>query len=541
MQHFANRSVLFAIASLPALSLAVSSVPMGDETMLLQRNFSAVVKVASPPAEAASKWPILVPLRRESVPVVRNGKTLSHKTSYSGKISLGRPAQDFRVVFDTGSGHVVVPSTGCPSESCVVHKQYNMTASSTAIPINVDGTAVPADEYGDQATIGYGTGKVTGEFASEQVCIGGDGTGEGKTCVEVGVVMAVEMTTQPFKSFLFDGIFGMSLDALAVSPHFSFFSRLASASLGAASQFGVFLAAGEGVETEVQSEIALGGYNARRTLTPLKWARVAKKDMGYWQIKIQEVRIGNVTLDMCKDGSCHGIVDTGTSHLGVPGAHINRFTSALTADGVEGEDCRNTDGPSVELVIDGFTLSLSPRNYMRPLSLPPGVSVGSTRGVSLDSHSAGEPSPASSAASGAASSAAPSPASSASPAVPAANEQQAVSAGKHTCAPRIMPVNLPEPLGPNLFILGEPLLHRYYTVYDWQEPRIGFGLAASPQNKALAQQGDDGEEIYSFMQVSITVSVTYRKGGPRGGPRGRAVPALPMIGGSDLDFGALSL
>merc|ERR1719356_769568 len=51
------------------------------------------------------------------------------------------------------------------------------------------------------------------------------------------------------------------------------------------------------------------------------------------------------------------------------------------------------------------------------------------------------------------------------------------------CMPRLMPVNLPAPLGPNLFILGEPLLHRYYTVYDWQAARIGFGYAAIEQNR----------------------------------------------------------
>ena len=34
-------------------------------------------------------------------------------------------------------------------------------------------------------------------------------------------------------------------------------------------------------------------------------------------------------------------------------------------------------------------------------------------------------------------------------------------------------VKLPQPLGPKLFILGEPVLHRYYTVYDWQEKKAG--------------------------------------------------------------------
>jgi len=45
-----------------------------------------------------------------------------------------------------------------------------------------------------------------------------------------------------------------------------------------------------------------------------------------------------------------------------------------------------------------------------------------------------------------------------------------------------MPVRLPEPLGPKLFILGEPVLHRYYTVYDWENHRVGFSLANNRRN-----------------------------------------------------------
>merc|ERR1719353_2618713 len=112
-------------------------------------------------------WPFLVPLHRESVPVVRNNVTVSHKTSYSGVISIGMPAQEFRVVFDTGSAHVVVPSSDCINDTCLEHRRYNAAASSSSLAINVDGTAVPEDELCDQVTIGYGTGTITGEFMKE--------------------------------------------------------------------------------------------------------------------------------------------------------------------------------------------------------------------------------------------------------------------------------------------------------------------------------------------------------------------------------------
>merc|ERR1719238_1029302 len=77
------------------------------------------------------------------------------------------------------------------------------------------------------------------------------------------------------------------------------------------------------------------------------------------------------------------------------------------------------------------------------------------------------------------------------------------------CRPRIMAVNLPEPIGPDLFILGEPLLHRYYTVYDWSAERVGFGISATEKNeKALALAGSRDEArrpIYSLVQVKVMV------------------------------------
>merc|ERR1719375_3003717 len=67
--------------------------------------------------------PHLIPLQKESTPVIRNNKIVSHKSSYSGKIAVGFPkAQEFRVVFDTGSAHIVLPSSDCKDEACLVHQ-----------------------------------------------------------------------------------------------------------------------------------------------------------------------------------------------------------------------------------------------------------------------------------------------------------------------------------------------------------------------------------------------------------------------------------
>jgi len=200
--------------------------------------------------------PMMITLRRESVPVKRQGKVVSFKTSYSGVIGVGAPIpQPFRVVFDTGSGHVVVPAATCESDACLVHQRFNMTASQTAVPINADGTPVPDGELCDQVDIGFGTGQITGEFVRDKVCLGFPSNPEegsvlqsnasGQTCLEMNVVMAVKMSTQPFKSFNFDGIMGLGLSSLALSDEFSFFDLVAKSGKVRSAHFGVFLTEGD--------------------------------------------------------------------------------------------------------------------------------------------------------------------------------------------------------------------------------------------------------------------------------------------------------
>lgn len=405
--------------------------------------------------------PFIIPLRRESVPIRRQGKVVSFKTSYSGIISIGAPvAQEFRVVFDTGSGHVVVPSVGCQSEACLAHKSFNMSSSETAIAINADGTQVPPNELCDQVTIGFGTGEVTGEFVRDQVCLGNETKGSfGPGCIEMHVVMAVEMSTQPFKSFLFDGILGLGLSSLALSDEFSFFQLMNNSGQLSSPQFGVFLTEGEKGE---ESEIAIGGYNSNRILDDLRWSPVALTELGYWQVRIVNVRVGGELLDVCKDGTCRGVVDTGTSHLGIPTPYDLQFAELLTRDADDLLDCRLVQAPVIEFELESTNITLSASNYMRRLPLREGVNVGSAT-VAFNDENGTTSSP-----------------QVAAPPAPELDEN-ATNVTRH-CRPKLMPVNLPEPVGPKLFILGEPVLHRYYTVYDWAQLRVGFSLANTDQN-----------------------------------------------------------
>jgi len=459
--------------------------------------------------------PHLVALRRESTPVRRHGKVASFKTSYSGTIRVGKPAQEFRVVFDTGSGHIVLPAAECTSETCMKHARFDISKSETAVAINADGTAVANSDVTDQIAIGYGSGEVTGEFVRDEVCVG---EGEQNTCVVANIVMAIEMSPQPFKSFNFDGIVGLGLSNLALADSFSYFNMLAGGNKLGVPHFGVFLSEGEEGE---ESEIAFGGHNPTRLLQPLHWVPVAMPELGYWEVHIKAIRIDGRELDVCKDGTCRGVVDTGTSHLGVPAPYNVEVSELLTQDAGDLFDCRLVKAPEIEIELPGMNLTLNARNYMRRLPLREGVTVGSPTGVVLEGQNAQVAAPTQQAV------------------VPPEEEENAADV-KRQCTPRVTRVNLPEPLGPKLFILGEPVLHRYYTVYDWEKLQVGFGLSNSRQNTqdlsssgrgalpddvemllmqetvqtfrrpSMHTDGDDDEDEMLFIQV--TVSVVIQRG-----------------------------
>jgi hypothetical protein len=366
-----------------------------------------------------------------------------------------------------------------------------MNKSSSATPINVDGSVVPPGEMCDQVKIGFGTGSVTGEFVRDTLCLGSASEGgaqwRDRLCIETNIVTAVEMSTTPFKNFGFDGIMGLGLQVLALSPEFSIFHMLTQGNALGAPHFGVFLTDGEHGET---SEIAIGGHNPVRLQEPLAWSPVANPELGYWLVDIVAFRVNGEEMDFCKDGSCRGVMDTGTSHLGVPAPHDKMIAQMLTADAGDLSDCREVQAPVIEIEIKGFNITLEPENYMRKLPLSKGVSVGSSKGVALPSQA--------------------SVTTTLPPSLVGADGNEV----DRYCRPRLMPVNLPAPVGPHLFILGEPVLQRYYTVFDWKGLSIGLGLSSSAQNvkkkqQLLTENQPISDEILMF-QVTITVSPVQR-------------------------------
>jgi len=423
--------------------------------------------------QLTSPGQFVVKLHKQRVPVKGETGTVSYKNVYFGNIFIGSPTQEFTVVFDTGSGHVVVPSIACKSATCRAHRRYDSKASLSAIDVDYDGTLVNPGSPRDQVTVAYGTGEVTGQFVSDRLCLSQaaeakkpDATShhlrsntvhkasslaetqiahqEQGDCLTLRVVTATEMTHDPFHSFSFDGVLGLGLDALTLAPEFSFFGQMVAQGRVAKSTFGVFLGDGE----DEQSEICFGGYLPER-LHPankvISWSPVAKPEMGHWQVQINSIRVGNRTLSFCDDGQCRAVVDTGTSLLAVPQDFAADLQDELAAhlrdppsSGQQSIDCMQAEGAVLHFDIEGLTVSLGAGDYARPSVMLKGDADEETG-------------------------------------APNAIDKKMSEA---KCQPTIMPIDMPAPIGPKLFIWGEPVLRKYYTVYDLAEKKIGFGLAA---------------------------------------------------------------
>jgi len=295
----------------------------------------------------------------------RSTSKVVHKTAYYGKLEVGTPRQSFTVVFDTGSGNLMVPSTYCNSRACSMHKRFNRKGSATAEDIEADGSPSRKGAPRDQITVTFGTGEISGIFLQDDVCIG-------SLCTNVRFVGATEETEDPFSSFNFDGVLGLALPQMSQGPEFSVMDRMVESKVLKQPLFSVFLS-----DSDLESsEITFGDIKEDHMASHMFWEPVSR-DTGYWQVQIADITINNQKQHLCSN--CQVAVDTGTSQLAGPTSVINDLSRRLDVK----TDCSNyRDLPKLGFVMGDHILNLSPQDYvdkgpdgcqvsLMPLDVPP--------------------------------------------------------------------------------------------------------------------------------------------------------------------------
>lgn len=489
-----------------------------------------------------------VKLKRQLIPLHTQGGIVQHKSAYYGDISVGSPKpQTLSVVFDTGSGHLVLPSALCRSSMCKRKRRYFRKHSLSAEDVDVIGQSAHFDEGAprDSLTIAYGTGQVTGILVRDYVCLGkadpreqsakgqallqaaarstdshlvvqeddADAAGAGglKTlasealgmvatrakeltdaaatvgkdgCTDLAFIAALRLTSDPFGTYEFDGVLGLGLEGLSQAPAFSFMNSARSSGAWVGNP---------GFEHTFSVFLAVGDNE--------------ESDITFGGIKPEHLKPG---VEM----RWHEVRDTKEGYWQVKIDEIR--ANGKTLDYCKDGTCRAVVDTGTSLL--GVPASIGPQLLARmrhPASTDdgscslPGPSlqfvVGGTTLI-LNPEDISRPEVASDPAfewteeGGLIVRQHPAGAAGATLArrqsqqqeVPGSTKMRSLelAGGSPTCVPMLMYMTLDTPLSKKTFVFGEPVLQKYYTAFDSNPsgPRIGFGEAKHTSPRAPQRQ-----------------------------------------------------
>jgi saccharopepsin len=270
-----------------------------------------------------------------------------HKTEYWGKLYVGTPAKEFSVIFDTGSGNLILPSTKCTSLACNSHQKYEQSASKSSVRVGKLGESVELNpDQKREATIKFGTGKIHGQFYQDKLCLGQD-----SACMNANFIGTDYESDMPFDQCSFDGIMGLGFKDLSMGEGFNMVDDIVKQSALPSNKFSVYLTDDGG------SEISFGGYKRSQAASDVLWAPVTRQS--YWQIGIDDVTFNNKKTGLCSN--CQVAVDTGTSLLAGPSQVVEQLGAKLNLK----EDCSNFNQlPLLGFSLGNKVLNLMPDDYI---------------------------------------------------------------------------------------------------------------------------------------------------------------------------------
>lgn len=270
-----------------------------------------------------------------------------HSSEYYGNIAIGSPPQIFNVVFDTGSGNLLIPSIECTDEACVSHNRYSSSNSSTATEMAFADGNTPANENSerDVVTITFGTGEISGMFVRDDVCLG-------SICTKAMIVTATNESEEPFNRVPFDGVFGLSLPQMSEGANFNVLDCFIKEKALDKNLFSVYLG-------DDNAEITFGAYKKEYMAEDLFWVPISRP--GYWQVEIADISIGGKGMNLCSSGGCQVAVDTGTSLMAGPSNIVHKLIDLLQVK----SDCSNfATLPKLGFLVGDRELTLDPEDYV---------------------------------------------------------------------------------------------------------------------------------------------------------------------------------
>uniref|UniRef100_A0A3B4UAJ3 pepsin A n=1 Tax=Seriola dumerili TaxID=41447 RepID=A0A3B4UAJ3_SERDU len=262
-------------------------------------------------------------------------------TTYYGVIGIGTPPQFFRVLFDTGSSDLWVPSVRCTSSACDRHGKFNSSASST-FQAGTNPFYISYNSGFAAGSTGYDIMKISDLYVEHQVF--------GLTETE-----AVFLGSVPW-----DGILGLAFPSMSLEGGTPIFDNMWNQGKIPQNMFSMYLSSS--VEGSV---LILGGTDPSYYTGDINWIPLYHAT-NFWNIQIQSITINGNTV-ACS-GGCEAVVDSGTSLITGTSKDINNINGWLGASpgqyGDAAVTCSNMNLlPNIVFNINGYSFSLPPSAY----------------------------------------------------------------------------------------------------------------------------------------------------------------------------------
>jgi len=259
----------------------------------------------------------------------------AYNTQYSGEIEVGTPPQKIRVIFDTGSSNLWVPSGRTLEEAQMLssHQGFFATESETFHSLK------------QEFSIVYGSGPVAGWYCDDTIQIG--------DLKLPNLTFAIVDQFQGLGSIytqgsIFDGILGLGFGSLSVDQIPTVMKELNASGMLHEPVFGFYL--GE----DQDGQFVLGGVDPEHYVGDFNFVPVTSP--AFWEIALDGIKIASDTTSswsMVLSKSKSAIVDSGTSLLVGPEAEVQAIAAILGAQKVNNLYVIDCWGPSPTIA---FTL-----------------------------------------------------------------------------------------------------------------------------------------------------------------------------------------
>jgi len=261
---------------------------------------------------------------------------------YFSEITIGTPPQTFKVILDTGSSNLWVPSQQCGSIACYLHTKYDSSSSSTY------------KQNGSTFEIRYGSGELSGFVSQDTVTIGD---------LSIKNQVFAEATEEPGLAFAFgrfDGILGLGYDTISVNKIVPPFYEMGNQGLLDEKVFAFYLGDAE----DDDSEVIFGGvdkshYSGDITTIPLR-------RKAYWEVDLDSISFGDASAELENTGA---ILDTGTSLIVLPTTLAELLNKEIGATkGYNGQytiECdKRASLPDLTFTLSGYEFAITAFDYI---------------------------------------------------------------------------------------------------------------------------------------------------------------------------------